>query len=288
MNILLSFGSSDQLYVFPADAQINYFDDFDRRGNKLIKMAGSNSRFSQGGTGRGQSDGGQVRIELWLEFDSLSDVTDKINSIRQIGEWGLMPLWRQPSAGAPQFCWAMLNSEALNQDVHNVPHLRQRIPLVFDVPDPFWYAAGSERLWGDGGLWNDGGSWGESTTAPAPTTITNTGTLSLTVGGTAYTFARLEIANNSGADAGDITIQRIENGAVADQIHWTGTLADGEQLHIDPRSQRVQRGPTGADVISLFTAQHPDWMRLLPGTNTLNVFMAGEADVSARWMERYI
>lgn len=288
MNTLKRFGSGSRLYTFPVGSQITYEDDFDKLANKIIRLAGANGGYRNMGTGRGQSVGGTVKADLWLTFNDYVEATDKVNSLRQMASWGMMPLFRQPLYGPEQFCWGVFNSASLRQDVKAVPHVRQRIPMVFEVPDPFWHTAGTELLWGSGWKWGDGSKWGGGSTAAAPTNISGNGTITLTVGGTEFTFGRLIISNASGANATNIIIRRLEGGRITDEVRWTGTLATGQQLYIDRRRYRVRRGPTATDAMADFDFINPDWLRLYPGSNTLKVYIDGAADVSVRWLERYI
>lgn len=285
MRILKRFGIGTNVYTFPTDKQFNYQCDFDKLKTYMSGLPGIHGGFSALGSGRGKAGVGTVEFEVLLEFSNLSDATDKVDSLRQMQDWGLQPLFMQPEVGSERFCWARLVRTPLDQDVHDVPHLRQRMPLTFEVPDPFWYTAGVERLWDDGSLW-DAGSWDGSASAPAATTVTTSGTLSVTVGGKIFALARLIVENNSAAAASNPKIRRLVNGAVVDEVEWIGTLAAGEFLEIDARRQTVIR--VGTDVYSTFeTPLNPDWFRLYPGTNSIECFITGTSDFSVRWMERY-
>ena len=286
MHILTQFGVGDYIYTFPTDAQVNYVCDFGKLKSYMAGLPGVHGGVSGLGTGRGIGAVGTVKVDLWLHYTGSTDASDKIDSLRQMQDWGLLPLYMQPEVGTPRFCWARLREAPLEQDVKGLPHIRQLFSLVFEVPDPFWYTAGVERLWDDGSAW-DSGSWDGSSSAPSATTVTTSGSLSLTVGGKIYTLARMIIDNNSGADAREPKIQRIVNGDVVDEVQWLGTLADGEALEIDALRQTVIH--VGSDGMADFELPlNPDWMRLYPGTNTLNCFITGAADFSVRWMERYV
>lgn len=286
MNILKRFGV-DNVYTFPTDMQFNYDCDFGKLKSYIAGLPGIHGGISGLGSGRGKAAVGTVQCDILLDFTTTGDATDKIDSLRQMQDWGLQPLAMKPTVGAERFCWARLVDAPLSQDVHNVPSLRQRMTLKFEVPDPFWYTAGVERLWdGTDEEW-DSGSWDGSSSAPSPTTVTSEGTVSLTVGGTVHTLARMIIDNNSGANAYDPLIQRIVNGAVVDEVQWRGVIADGESLEIDARRQTVILVGTDA-YSSLERPLNPDWMRLYPGTNSLDCYITGAADFSVRWMERYV
>ena len=163
MRILTRFGTGSRVYTFPEDSQVTFTDNFASLVTKTVRVAGVNGGLSQLGSGRGLSPIGSVRADNWLEFYDFVQATDKLDSIRQMADWGLQPLFMQPLYGEERWCWARLNDQQLQQNVANVPHRQQKIPIVFEVPDPFWYTAGNEILWGAGHKWGAATSiWGGS------------------------------------------------------------------------------------------------------------------------------
>lgn len=287
MNILKRFGVGSSVYTFPTDKQFNYQCDFGNLKSYMAGLPGIHGGFSGLGSGRGKAAVGTVECDVLLEFNSPTEATNKIDSLRQMQDWGLMPLWMQPTVGAERHCWARLMDAPLDQDAHDVPHARQRMSLKFEVPDPFWYTAGVERLWDDGSNW-DTGNWDGSASAPAAVSITTSGDVTVTgVAGTMYTLARLLVIKDTAGVASNPIIRRMVNGAVADEVAWIGDLNNGEFLEINARAQTVIK--VGTHVYSTFQKpRNPDWMRLYPGTNTLRVNLSGTAKVAARWLERTI
>lgn len=292
MNILTRFGiiaDTYPIYTFPADAQVNYACDFGKLDTYISGLPGVHGGISGLGSGRGKANVGTVKVDLWLHFDNPNDASDKIDSLRQLQDWGLQPLFMQPTVGGERFCWARLVGAALKQDVHDLPHVRQLMTLVFEVPDPFWYGQGTERVWGDGGLWNDGGLWGAGSGAAAFASKTDGDTITATVGGTIYTHAHVLVENTSGVDASDLVIRRTVAGIVMDEIRYSGTLINAQGLEISARAQTVLLMPAGTDAIANFEARTADWLRLMPGSNTLDIILGdGSLDMAVRWFERYV
>ncbi len=283
MRTLVRFGSGSKLYTFPTNSQVTFSDDFDKLANKIIRLPGTNGGFRNLGTGRGQSTGGTVRVDNWLEFGDLVEASDKVDSLRQMADWGLQPLYMQPTYGPERFCFAALNSAALQQDVHNMPHLRQKVPVVFDVPDPFWLSAGTEIVWGGGALWGAASSiWGGS---GGFTTITGIGNISVSIGGNSFTHARLLIRNSSGAAVSTVVVQRKVNGRTMDELTYTGGIPAGETLKIDSRKKKIRLALVNK--LNDLDYLSPDWMRLEPGENTLKVIASGTLDVGIRYFERF-
>ncbi len=286
MNTLKRFGSGSKLYTFPANSQVNYSDNFASLITKTSRMAGVNGGLSALGTGRGLSPIGTVRADIWLKFNDYVEATDNVASLRQMADWGLMPLWRQPLYGAEQFCWARLTDLPRQEDVKNVPHKQIKIPVTFEVPDPFWYRSVSGRgfLWDDGSAqWDDGtAKWDLSSAASAAP-----GTFTYTQNGNYYLLPRIQLVNSFSARTG-IRISRIVEGMPEDDIRYTGTLASGTYLDIDPVRRRVSIGPVGTNALANFSASTPDWFRLMPGSNTIKVEASGSLFMYISYLERFI
>lgn len=284
MRTLVSFGNEPNVYTFPSDSQVTFTDNFASLVTKTVRVAGVNGGLSNLGSGPGLSPIGTVRADNWLDFYDLTEATDKVDSVREMAGWGYQPLIMQPEYGATRWCWARLNDQQLQQDARNVPHKRQKVPVVFEVPDPFWYALGTEIVWGGGAKWGAATSiWGGS---GGSTSIVGSGTISVTVGGNAFTFARLFVKNSSGAAVSNLVIKRLVNHKVEDQITYYGTIPDGTTLVIHPRRRRVLLGTT--PMPAELDALYPDWMRLYPGVNSLSVTVGGTVSIGVRYFERYV
>ena len=287
MNILKRFGSGSQLYTFPTDSQVSYTDNFASLVTKTIRLPGVNGGFSNLGTGPGLSPIGTVRADIWLDFGDYVEATDKVASLRAMASYGLMPLVRQPLYGAEQFCFARLNDAQLQQAVQNVPHRRLKVPLVFEVPDPFWYrpVRGFGKLWDDGvTLWDDGSSWDADTGY----VVSNIATWPFTNPGNTFTLPRLFLINSSGSSVTHIRIRRMVNGVAVDDCQYTTALATGTYLDVDPARRRVSIGPVGTNALSYFTANSPDWLRLMPGSNSLKITCTGALTLYMQYLERNI
>lgn len=287
MNILKRFGSGSQLYTFPTDSQVSYTDNFASLVTKTVRLPGVNGGFSNLGAGPGLSPVGTVRADLWLEFNDYVEATDKVNSLRAMAAYGLMPLVRQPLYGAEQFCFARLNDAQLQQAVQNTPHKRLKVPLVFEVPDPFWYrtVSGFGKLWDDGVTnWDDGTTWDASTGYA----VSNSATWSFTNPGNTYTLPRLFLVNSSINIANSIRVQRMVNSVAEDDFAYTTDLATGTYLDVDPARRRVSIGPVGTNALAHFTAKSADWLRLMPGTNSIKITCNGGLTLYMQYLERNV
>lgn len=288
MNILKRFGSGSRLYTFPTNSQVTYSDNFASLVTKTVRLAGVNGGFSNLGSGRGLSPIGTVRIDLWLKDFVGSDATDKVNSLRQMTDWGVQMLVRQPVAGAEQFCMARVTDISRQEDVHNVPFLRQKVSVVFEVTDPFWYRTVS----GFGVLWDDNSSqWDDLITkwdAVNTYAVTNSATWTFSNSGNYYILPRIQVINSSGSSVSNIRIRRIVDGNAENDFRFSAALATGSYLDIDPVRRRVRIQPANTNALDWFEAKTPDWMRLLPGSNSLLMTCTGTIAVSLSYLERFI
>ena len=266
---------------------MSYSDNFASLVTKTVRLPGVNGGLSQLGSGPGLSPIGTVRADIWLEFGDYVEATDKVASLRAIAAYGLMPLVRQPLYGAPQFCFARLNDAQLQQAVQNVPHKRLKVPLVFEVPEPFWMRtiSGFGKLWDDGvTLWDDGSKWDSDNTYSVASSLTQ----SFTNPGNTVTLPRLMLTNASGSSIGDIRIQRVVNSSVEDEINYSAALATGTWLDIDPARRRVSIGPVMTNALQYTTFKTPDWLRLLPGSNSIKITCSGTLTLIMQYLERNV
>ncbi len=287
MRTLLKFGSGSKLYTFPTRSQVIFTDNFASLVTKTVRMPGVNGGFSNLGTGRGLSPIGTVRVDNWLTFNDFVEATDKVDSLRQMADWGLQPLFMQPLYGPTRFCFARLSDQQLQQNVHNTPHNRQKVPVVFEVPNPFWCrtVSGFGQLWDDGvGKWDDGGVWDAS----LGYNISLNTSYSFTNNGNYFTLPTVMLSNDGVSDVSDIRVRRIVDGAIEDEFSYSAALAAGTYLYINPEARRVLLGPTGTNVLANFTANTPDWIRLLPGSNSLNVTCNGSLTLYLQYLERFV
>lgn len=293
MNILKRFGSGSRLYTFPTDAQVSYSDNFASLVTKTVRLAGVNGGFSNLGSGRGLSPIGTVRADVWLTFTDNIDATDKVNSLRQMADWGLQPLWRKPLNGPEQFCMARITDIPKQEDVHNLPHKRMKIPVTFEVPDPFWqrvpYGAADLGivLWDDGVTqWDGGSNWDGS----AGYSIGANATWSFSNNGNAFSLARLMLTNASGNTVRNIRVQRVVDGVTEDEFYYTADLLTGTYLDVDAFRQRVAIGPVGTNALDNFVAKTPDWLRILPGSNSIKITTSGTGLLSLylQYWERFV
>jgi len=283
MNILKRFVSvtTGDTYTFPLNAQIYFDDNFRQLLTRTRRLVGADGGFDELGDGRGLSEIGSVRAAFWLKFSNNADATDQLLDFGAMADWGVGRLYMQPTdtSLAERFCWARIDHINMPHNVQDLPHKRQRVEAIWQVSDPFWLTAGTGILWGDGvSKWGAGASvkWGGGSVTSVSGIST---TASYSNDGNAYTLPTISLRPDTGQSCHDPIIRRIVNGAVVDEVKYLGNLAEGDYLFIDCRRKAVWLN--GETVYTdLFSFKTESWLRLLPGSNSLQVRFASSADAA--------
>ncbi len=240
------------------------------------------------GDGRAPAAIGMVQINFIIAADEDPDgMTALVDAAKEMADWGRGRLYLQPSdpTGDERWCSARVNNIGTPYSERRQSRIWQRVKLVFQVSDPHWYDVGTESwLWGDGSNW---GSvlWGGD--APAPQAVSGTQTdFTITTAGNATTFPRIIVSCGSGQSAADVSVQRVVQDEVLDEVLYSALLSDGDQLVINCRELAVRLN--GSDAYGPeFTFAHASWLRLLPGTNNMRVLMANSADAASLTFKYY-
>jgi hypothetical protein len=266
---------------------LSYVDNFADLVTKTTRMAFNNGGFDELGLGRGLSEIGNVQAEFWLHFEGDEDADDQIDAFRQMNDWGVQRLFMQPhdQNAAERWCLARINDISGGQNVRDMPRDRQRMKVTFQVADPFWYTDGNQNLWDSTYDWDSTITWDGT----GFTTVTGSGTLPITPVGNAFTLGRVVVQVTGAQTFHQITVRRLVNSGVADEMVLQMELVDNDVIEFDPRKQWVL--VNGIDQFSNFEFRHPDWLRLLPGANSIQVILdesTAVADVAVRYFERYV
>lgn len=286
---LVRFGFGDDYYTFPDTLQ-DYRDNFADVVPRTVRLPGMSGGFDQFGDDAAPGQIGKITQRLYLTADDREDMDALRDAVRRIKTWGTKLLWMQPTdpAEGERFCWARMNNVHMPKREQDHTDLFQPVTITWQVADPFWYTRNNEApFWGNFD-WGDGSKWGGSATLQDVSGMTTT-LATATNEGNAIALPRLTIYVRAGQTCTNPTIQRIVGAAVVDEVAYTGTLSAGDILEINCRGASVRLNL--ADAYDDLSYEHPDWMRLLPGENTLRVLLAnaGEAcKVAARWYDTYV
>ena len=285
---LARFGKGDQLYTFP---QATSFDhNFANLVPRTSRLPGTDGGFDEYNDEAAPSEIGTVSASWYIVPKKGESITVLLDRVRAMADWGKLRLYVQPYDRTLGERWAnvRINSIQGAENAKNHPHLWQEVRVNWQAgDDPFWYAQGTEApLYGEA-------IFGAATYGGLSPVMINAAGLqtdtTVTVGGTATTFAYLNITVPATKIAQNLTIQRYVSGVLRDEIKWTGTLTPADTLIINPRSNSVTRNSADA-YTSSFSRHHPDFFRLRPGSNAIRVLMSGATDqatVTIRYYERY-
>lgn len=271
-------------YTFPTvpgdqDFRTN-FKDLVARTTRLPGVSGG---YDEHGSGRAPSEIGNVQFSIFLTSDTRAGMQALRDALNRMADWGVGVLYDTIN-GVDRWCYARVNNITITEDRHKHTDLHQKVQLSFQVSDPFWYTAGNTFVWDSGILWDGANQYWDLQTG---TSVTTSGTISITNNGSAFTLPRIFVNNTSGSGVTDLRIERVVNGLAVDDMRYTTTLATGTYLDIDTQRKRVSIGAVGTNAYANFSARSADWLRLLPGANSLRVTLLGTVTVYVQYMERY-
>lgn len=287
MKTLKQFGfASPYLYSFPQADQISYNDNFAELVTRTTRMPGAHGGLDEYGSERSPHEVGTISTDFWLHYDSLAEAVSKLEAFRQMGDWGKQLLYMLPVGQnqTARWCWARVDNISSPQNVKDMPHQRQRTKIVFQASDPFWYGAGNQKLWDSTYYWDSAINWDDGSFS----SITGSGTLSVTTSGNAFTHGRFVCKVTGAQSFNQLILQRKVNGVVMDQVSLHFTCVQNDVIEIDPRRQWVL--VNGVNQLANFEFLLPDWMRLEPGSNSITVTLdETSAQISANvyYYDRY-
>ncbi len=286
------FKSRYGTYTLPATIQ-TYNDNFKDVLARSDRLPGADGGVDLYGAGRAVGPVGSIRITFYLVSRDPNGMQVLIDAAAATKDWGKGVLYYQPtdSGLAERWCHCRVNNVSVSRE-YRQGEIFQTIEIIFQASDPFWYGKGNAT----GSIIGIDFTLGSSRIGGGSTVTAcsglSTSITSLAPSGNAFTFAQICVMPKASGPAQTCTdpiIRRIVNGAVIDEIRYVGTLAAGDKLFLDPRRHKaLLNGVSVADDISFETA---DWMRLLPGSNTLKVLFAHStdaADVNIRYLDRWV
>lgn len=284
MNVnILSFGEKKYTNRFYEFQNVEKADaDFGDTASSVIRLAGADGGLEAFGHGRAPGLPGTVKVVFYLVADNIEDMTEQRDKVKAMKSWGRMRLICQPYDPLlhRRWCHATIKSIDMPQDADQGTDHLQPVTVTYSVPDPFWYAPGTECVWGEF-VWGDGSIWGGA----AGVTVVNGQDFTINYQGTAPTLVRITLRNDTANPVGSFTVQHIYNGQVIDKWEWYGTMVADDRLEVDPRQGKVLLNQNNA--ISLFAADTAEWMTLLPGDNTIRIQVIGTVTAFIRYMERF-
>lgn len=279
---LTEFGTKDTLQYIAFSNLEKASADFNDTATQVIKLPGADGGLNSFGTGRSPQAVGKVQATFYLTSDDGINMVAQRDLVKTMKSWGQKRLFMRPADPLlpRRWCFATVQSIDMDEDAGQGTEFLQPVTVTWLVTDPFWYTAGNELIWGDF-VWGDGSIWGGS----AGVSVTDTYSLDITYRGTAPTYVRVTIRNDSAVNVGSPVVTREFMGEQLDRWAWGGDIPPASRLEVDPRLNRVLLDEN--DRSDLFTYSSAEWLMLNPGVNTIRVFLDGTATVWIRYMERW-
>lgn len=277
------FVSKYGTYTFPNTEQ-DFRDNFADVLARASRLPGVDGGLDEYGTGHAPSPVGLIQFGVYLVSRTREGMQVLRDNLRLIRTWGTGKLYYQPTNTAleERWAWCRVNNINTSQRLEAHTDIFQPVQVTMQASEPYWHALGDVRRWGS---FNWGGAdWGGDFVTQNVSSLEE---MVITNPGNAFTLPKVVVRNQSGADARNIRIERLVNDVIVDSVRWAGTLADDDWLMIDSRRQRVTRN--GYNTLDgYFEYLRPDWLRLMPGTNTLRIRLDGTADFYVNFLERYV
>jgi hypothetical protein len=262
MTRLVTFGA----YTF-ADVGVRWRDNFAQIAPREVELPGLSGALDLYGEGAGAHAAGRIDVSLWLKADTPAAMLALRDGLKALIDTGTQTLVVEAAPGVQRSTRARLLTVELPESYTQRPDVTHQAALTFAAETPRWFSVTAPS--GSGVL---------QVCSGAQTDLTRT------ANGSATTCPMITVNATDGVNT--ITIQRRVGVSAADQVAYNAAIPNGATLIIDPRSATVTLN--GADAYTAaFSAQHPAWMRLLPGANTIRVMLnaGASASIALTWLD---
>lgn len=287
MATALRFEANGQTYTFTNVQTV--LDNFRDLVARIVRMPGADGGFNEYGSERPASAIGTVQVSFIIRSNTKAGMEDLRDDAKEMADWGEGALFKQPSDSADdeRFCTATINAITMTDRPSGQTEFQQPGQATFSVPHPYWLTKGNGILWDGDEVWDGATAIWDGAAIINATGRSTSG--SATNNGKATTWPDINITIPAGELMTAIEIQRIKNGAVIDAIQFLDSLEAGDQLVINTLKKSVT--VNGADrFTTAFNYLTPDWFRLEPGSNTIEILMGkttDQADVRLGYHERF-
>jgi hypothetical protein len=282
MDLITHFVANNGAYTYTlptneAGGQTTLSDNLRDVVTNTTRTIGNRGGYDEFGLGNAPTEIGSLRLAWWIFANTPAEMTSQLQDIAKMVEYGTGKLYKKRQGETTSmFCNTRVTNINIPQNVSNLPFKQFRVEATFHLPDPLWYAVGTESAkWGEG-IWGES-SWGAGGSSYA---LAGTSTsFTFTNSGNATTLPRLIVTTSGVQTAADVTIQRLIGTTVYDQVRYNATLAASATLSINARAKLVTLGGSNA-FNSSFTFKTADWLPLAPGANSLRVLMDNPSDAA--------
>lgn len=275
MTTLTQFVEGNYTYTFP-NIQ-NWNDNFGHLKTKVLPLPSRHGGFDAHGWDTAPARVGRVECEFIIAAATKPDMTALLDDARKMARRGKGFLFMQPADSGEDIRWCIARPINIAPRHDQTAHsdLFMHVSAQFEVDDPHWYVTGGTAL----PLW-DTALWGSFTWDGSLTTYNITGVSSdivLTNTGNAPTLCKFNLIVPAAKTAENVTIQRILDTLIVDEVSYQGTLSASDNLVINPHDISVTLNSADA-FTTAFSFLHPRWFLLLPGANTVRILQENAGD----------
>lgn len=259
------FEADGNTYAFPTNVGA-YSDNFGDVVVRNTRLPGVDGGFDEYLSDPAARELGSIRQGFTLQSDTKEGLDTLRDNVRAMLLWGKGYLYYRPTnypTDGERRCWCRLSNLQMPRD-DSMANYWQRVTAIFSASAPIWEAVGSASV----------------------DTINHTGTQTdgtVNNGGNAIALPTVRIACGAGqAMTGPIYIRRMDGTDVVDEVKYTYNLTANTYLEFDANEWRVTYND-GSDQDAYdktFDFLHPDWLRLMPGDNTIRVVSGDAGDVA--------
>lgn len=264
----------------------NLIQGDDNLANMVMRSSrsvGMNGAFDALGRGRAFSESGNVSAALQLEADDAYDLRERVDELRGMTDWGRGRLFVDAYRHnlPTRWAWARVNSIRTPENVANMPHLRMRAELAFQVAGSRWYSQDHARFMDYGDVMDSGLVMGGPQVDQVAVSDGSTVSIENRGNAVALAWVRWDVTTT----ATNMTVSRSDGGVLKDRLIYGGAVSAGDTVIIDCR-ERAVRGDGSIANLSEYSA---DWLAIPPGRWSLDVAMdSGAANLSIEIWDTWV
>ena len=263
MKRFVSFGA----YTFPdtvPDSGEVLRSNFGNAVPRTSRLPGMDGGYDEYGDDAAAGEIGNVRARFMLVAATAAAMQTARDAVMATARYGRATLTVETFAGGQRFTKARVNNIAMNSEHDAYSEKLCEVTVDFQVALPRWY----------------------SVAGASPVTTACSGVLTdftITNGGNANAQPVITIDPSVTLTSG-VKVQRIVSSVVVDQVDYDASLLASDLLVVNCQSLTVTKNAVDA-YGNVFSSNHPAWLRLLPGANTIRVVLVGAetASVAVAW-----
>ncbi|MBK8023522.1 MAG: hypothetical protein IPK19_19335 [Chloroflexi bacterium] len=261
---IIRFGAYTFPDTIPASGEI-VRTNFGNAVPRIDRLPGMDGGYDAFGDEAAPTEVGNVRCRFALVANSAAALAGQIDAARGMSGYGRAQLVIETGAGDERWTWAKVNSLTIPTEQDAIADRYAEVTVDFQCALPRWFSSNG-----------DSPQVEVCSGAATPFTVRN--------GGNAIALPRFSIDPGTAISSSGLTIQRLVDAVVVDEVEFAAAVLTTDTLVIDAQGLTVRKN--GVDAYgSSFSARHPAWFRLHPGDNTVRVILgAGEsASVTVTW-----